>query len=407
MYLVNEISNRDISLLNCYRILRKPSEFLSAIYNQGEPIVTEIMEGTITDLQSEDGLPLYAFDLGIEPVKGYIPYLEFDPDNDADRKHLETLIYLDNLKLYGKSAEFQEAVQIRVYWVSSLESIKKAIEQYLKSIEELDLSSLRSKFNDKKNQPKGIRAIAGRDENLVEFTNGAEGLTMQDSGYMIASALDAQMLVNPSQELLMSLPRKLKHNINITVTDSSTRYLSSFSGYTISIKGNGNWVIRDTQCGINFVSGKGKIYLWNCKLVHFRNTVSKGSASTGYNCIYLYAHRSLIILNQGTIKDVHLVGGSTMVEVPTATAEKHSGSDLQNVSLIGHGCSLYSWVKPIPVKAENILGLAWWNSLSDSGGALYIGGRRIDEISGEHEEEMRPSKIIEMDVNNVHIHQEE
>ena len=71
MYLVNEISNRDISLLNCYRILRKPSEFLSAIYNQGEPIVTEIMEGTITDLQSEDGSPLYAFDLGIEQVKGY------------------------------------------------------------------------------------------------------------------------------------------------------------------------------------------------------------------------------------------------------------------------------------------------------------------------------------------------
>lgn len=228
MYLVNEISNRDLSLLHCYRILRKPSEFLSAVYDRGEPVVTEILEGAITELQSEDDSPLYAFDLGIEPIEGYIPYLEFDANNDADRKHLESLIYLDNLTLYGKSSKFQEAVQIKVYWVNSLESIKKAIERYLKAIEELDPSELRNKLNDKKNQPNGIRAIAGRDENLVEFMNGDESPTLRDSDYMITSALDAQMLVNPSQELLMSLPRKLKHNINITITDGDTRYLSSF-----------------------------------------------------------------------------------------------------------------------------------------------------------------------------------
>ena len=64
---------------------------------------------------------------------------------------------------------------------------------------------------------------------------------------MITSALEAQMLVNPSQELLMSLPRKLKHSINISVTDGDTRYLESFSGYSINIKGNGNWVIRDVE----------------------------------------------------------------------------------------------------------------------------------------------------------------
>lgn len=407
MYLVNEISNRDLSLLHCYRILRKPSEFLSAVYDRGEPVVTEILEGTITELQSEDGSPLYTFDLGIEPVEGYIPYLEFDANNDADRKHLETLIYLDNLTLYGKSAEFQEVVQIKVYWVNSLESIKKAIELYLKAIEELDPGELRNKLNDKKNQPKGIRAITGRDENLVEFMNGDESLTLRDSDYMITSALDAQMLVNPSQELLMSLPRKLKHNINITITDGGTRYLSSFSGYTINIKGNGNWVIRDAQCGIDFVSGKGKIYLWNCKLVHFRHIILESHSAMGYDCEYLYAHRSLIILNQGVIRDVHLVGGSTMVEVPTSMTGVQSSSDLRNVSLIGHGCSLYSWVKPIPVKAKNILGLAWWSTFLGSGDALYIGGRRIDEVSGEHDEEMKPSSILGMTIDNIHIHQEE
>lgn len=404
MYLVNEISNRDLSLLHYYRILRKPAEFLSAVYDQGEPAVTEIFEGTATDLETEDGSPLYAFDLGIEPVEGYIPYLEFDAANDNDRKHLETLIYLDNTTLYGKSSEFQEAVQIKIYWVSSLESIKKAIELYLKALDELDPRELRNKFNDKKNKPKGIKAISGLDENLIELTDSDSGLTMKDSDYMITSALDAQMLVNPSQELLMSLPRKLKHNINIAITDGGTRYLSSFSGYSINIKGNGNWIIRDAQCGIDFVSGTGVVYLWNCRLVHFRYTVSEGQSSVEYDCRYLYAHRSLVILNQGIIADVCLVGGSTLIEVPTSLTAAYSSTKLQNVSLIGHGCSLYSWVRPIPVKSTNILGLAWWCTFSGEGEALYVAGRRIDEASGEHDEELKPSRVLEMDVDNIHTH---
>lgn len=407
MYLVNEISNRDLSLLHYYRILRKPSDYLSAIYNQGEPVITEIYEGVATDLQAEDGSALYAFDLGIEPVEGYIPYLEFDTKNERDRKRLESLLYLDNVLLYSKSAQFEEPIQVSIYWVSSLESIRTAIEQYLKAIDELDITRLRDKFNDKKNQPKGLRAIDGRDENLVEFTDGESGLTMKDSDYMITSALDAQMLVNPSQELLMSLPRKLRHNINISVTDGGTRYLSSFTGYTINIRGNGDWIIRDVQSGIDFVTGSGKIHLWNCRLIHFRYTLEESRSADKYQCKNLYAHRSLIILNQGVIDDVRLVGGSTLVEVPTTYSLGVSSSELKHVTLIGHGCALYSWVAPIPIKPANILGLAWWCSLTGGGNVLYIAGRRIDEVSGEHDEEMKPSQIVEMDVDNIHIRQGE
>lgn len=403
MYQINEISNRDLSLLHYYRILRKPSDFLSAIY-QGDSVITEIYEGTATELQTESGSPVFSYNLGIDNREGLIPYLEFNAKNEADRKHLETLLYLDGTDLYGTSATFREPVQIIIYWVESLKTIQDAIDRYLDAIGELDLSKLKDRFDDRKNKPKGIAAISGRNQNLVQYQDSDSGLTMQDSGYMITSALDAQMLVNPSQELLMSLPRRLKHSINISITDGDTRYLESFSGYSINIKGNGDWVLRDVDSSINFVTGTGKVYLWNCSTVHFRTTVEQSStALQGFHCKYLHAHRTLVILNQCEVDDICLVGGSVLIEVPLVTTLVHSGLDIHHVTLIGHGCAFYSWDKPIPVSPQNILGLAWWCNLTGKGTVLYIAGRRVDEISGEHDEELKPTDIVEYDVDNIHI----
>lgn len=408
MYQINEISNRDVSLLHYYRILKKPSDFLSAIYSDDEPIVSEIQSGTETDLATESGEPVYSYNLGMKSIADKIPYLEFDTDNEKDRKRLETLLYLDGSTIYSTLSEFSEPVLVNVYWVNSLEDVRQAIARYLQALGDLQIDPLRQMFEDKKNQPKALASIEGRENNLVEFVEGSNGLTMQDADYMITSALEAQMLVNPSQELLMSLPRKLKHNINISVTDSSTRYLSSFSGYTINIRGNGNWVIRDTDCGIDFVTGSGTVYLWNCRLVHFRNTVeAKGGDSTGYFCKKLHAHRSLVILNQGMLKDVYLIGGSTLVEIPLIISLTEKKVHIEHVSLIGYGCSLYSWSKPVPVDVSKILGLAWWlemgkNSLSYTN-AMYIAGKRIDEVGGEHDAELNPSQVVEYNAGNIHI----
>ena len=406
MYQMNEISNRDLSLLHYYRILRNPADFLSAIYDSGEPEVTEIFKGTDTEFETDDGSPIYGFSLDLANRDGYIPYLEFSTKNENDRKHLETLLFLDDMTIYGNSAEFEEPVQVSVYWVSSLDSIRKAIDDYLAALGELDITKLRKAFGDKKNQPKGIAAISGREENLVEFTDDDAGLTMKDSSYMITSALEAQLLVNPSQELLMSLPRKLKHTINISVTDGDTRYLESFSGCSINIKGNGDWVMRDVESGINFITGSGKVYLWNCRLVHFRTTVEQNvSIRSGFQCKYLHAHKSLVVLNQCEVDDICIVGGTTLIAVPMVASSGFTGLKVKHVTLIGHGCYYYSWDKEIPINPAYILGTAGWCSISGAETALYIAGRRIDEVSGEHDEELKPSKIVELDIDNIHIRQ--
>lgn len=406
MYQINEISNRDLSLLHYYRILRQPSDFLSAVYDAGEPEVTEIFEGVATELNTDDGYAVYTFNLDVEVRVGYIPYLEFDTKNEADRRHLETLLYLDGATLYGKSATFAEPVQVRVYWVSSLDSVRKAIDAYLDALGELDVDQLRKAITNRKNQPYGMVAISGRDQNLIQFSEGTSGVTMQDSDYMIVSALDAQLLVDPSQELLMSLPRKLKHSINISITDGGTRYLESFSGFSINIRGNGNWVIRDVDSGINFVTGAGKVYLWNCRLVHFRTTVDSSiPINSEYQCNYLHAHRSLVVLNQCSVEDICIVGGTTLIVVPTVVSLSYTGLNIKHVTLVGHGCYFYSWDKPIPINPAHILGTAWWRSLLGEGTVLYVAGRRIDEVSGEHDAELMPSRLLEFDVDNIHIRQ--
>lgn len=404
MYQINEISNRDVSLLHYYRILRKPSDFLSAVYSDEEPDIAEIYQGVSSEYRTDDNRGVYRFDLGIENKEGKIPYLEFDTDNDSDRKHLETLLYLEDISLYGVRSEFDKPVEVRIYWVNSLDDIRKAIDRYREAIYGLNLDDLRNQFEYKKSQPKALESIKGRENNLVEFAEGARGLTMRDSDYMITSALEAQLLVNPSQELLMSLPRKLKHNINISITDGQTRYLASFSGYTINIRGNGNWVIRDAESSIDFTTGRGKVYLWNCSIVHFRNSTSIVKKEK-YECRSLHAHRSLIVVNQGVLDDVFLTGGSTLALLPI-TAEKECGIDIKKVSHIGYGCSAYNWLGSIPVISSAILGLSCCMNVMTYDTSLYIAGKRIDEVGGEHDAELNPSRIVEYNVDNIHIYQE-
>lgn len=408
MYQMNEISNRDVSLLHYYRILRQPSDFLSAIYCDDEPVMTEIYQGISCDFMTEDNRFVYEFDLGIELKEGKIPYLEFDTDNDADRKRLEALLYLDNISIYGVISKFEKPVEVKIYWVSSLDDIRKALDRYREAIYGLNLDDLRNRFEDRKNQPKALENITGRHDNLVEFTEGKRGLTMKDSDYMIATALSAQLLVNPSQELLMSLPRKLKHNINIAITDRKTRYLASFSGYTINIRGNGSWVIRDVDSGIDFTKGSGSVYLWNCSIVHFRNSVEK-TKKEKFNCKYLHAHRSLIVVNQGVLDDATLTGGSTLAILPVTVPMSENedfGIEVKKISYVGCGCSVYSWLGTVPVLPSAILGLVRCFNAKTHSNSLYIAGRRIDEVSCEHDAELNPSRIVEYNAGNIHIYQE-
>lgn len=401
MYQINEISNRDVALLYEYRILRQPADFLSAVYKEGESVVCAIQEGSSTDLTTDDGKPIYSYVLDIELVDGKIPYLEFDAATELDRRRLANMLYLDGRMLYSLSSAFEKPVQITIYWVNAISDIQRALGEYSNSLAELNIDKLREAFEERKSQPSGATIVSGRDDNLLKIS----GKDMVDSNYLITSALDAQLLVNPSQELLMLLPRRLKHNINISITDGKTRYLSSFSGYSISIQGNCDWVLRDIECGINFVDGEGKVYLRNCRLVHFRNATDTPLTTVAYTCTYLHAHRSLIIRNQGIIQDVCLVGGSTLLDVPNPIRSLYPAASIQHVTLIGYGCSLYSWATPIVVDTSAILGVAWWLVPGSKQTALYIAGKRIDEVGGEHDAELPPSQILEYNVDNIHIHQ--
>lgn len=394
MYQINEISNRDIALLYNYRILRKASNFLSAVFTADTPVITEIFEGSLSDLQTESGEPLYLFDLGVELDTTLIPYLEFETDNEVDQKSLESLLYLEGSILYGKKSSFQKAVRVAIYQVNSIYAIESAIQEYLDELDNINIEELKALIEQRMASKPKSEIISGIDNNLVEFNEGG----IKDSGYTITTALDAQLLINPSQELLMALPRTLKHNINISVTDGVTRYLSSFNGYSINLIGNCDWVLRDINSGVNFVSGAGKVYLWNCRLVHFRNRTD-GTESSGYQCALLHAHRSLVVINQGQILDLYEVGGSTVLAVSSLA----QASQIQKVSLVGHGCSLYCTTSTPEVDTSEILGTAWFNDWN--GNMLYIAGRRIDEVGGQHDAELQPSKIIEYKASNIHIYQ--
>lgn len=403
MYQLGEISNRDLALLYSYRILRSPADFLSSVYSQGEPLTASIQKGEPTDLLTDSGESIYSYKLDVELDSSKIPYLEFDAASDKDREKTAMLLYLDGDTLYSLCAEFDEPVYVNIYQVESLEQIKAAIDDYMQVLGELDITALRQALDERKNKPAGLPTVVGSENNLVEFTEVDGKKIMKDSHYTITSALDGQTLVNPSQELLSILPRKLRHSINIQVTDRNTRYLNRFSGFSINIQGNGNWVLEDIESGVDFISGSGTVKVRNCELIHFRNSII-ANRTNAYTCDKLIVHRSLIVVNQGKINDVVLTGGSTLIDIPILSAIEILDKRIEHISLIGAGCYVYSWSESIPVSAADIHGLAWYYSILHKSTALYIAGRRIDEVSGEHDAELHPKDIVEYDVDNIHIH---
>lgn len=405
MYTISEISNRDLALLYEYRILRQPADFLSKIFTDSSPYLTEIYDGQDTELFTEVDENIYAYSLNISVRPGYIPYLEFDCASSSDAQKLASLLYLEDGIIYGTVSTFQNPVRVKVYWVKSLEDIQTALNAFLDALAQLDVAALQKLIEEQKSRLKPHEDIKGNNDNLVQLIAANGGVAMTDSDYKITTALEAQLLVNPTQELLMSLPRRLRHNINIAVTDGKTRHLSGYTGYSISIRGNGNWVLRDIHSGINFVSGEGTVYLWDCALVHFRNTVgTESNAGDGYHCTYLHAHRSLIVLNQGTVKSVCLDGGSTMMAVPSYLTASRSSFRLESISYVGPGSSLYCWSDAVSIDVSQIVGMVWWCDAISHATALYIGCKRIDVVGGQHDAELQPSQILDFDVDNIHIH---
>lgn len=407
-YMINQISNRDRQLLYEYRILRQPSDYLSPIVRDAVQ-TTQILSGKESTEQFDD-YRLFEFDLELDMQDGKIPYLEFKTSTKSDFRNLQSLVYLDGTKLLGFTRTFEKPVDVSIYFVESLNDIELLINQYLKDLKQLrnTLDSLRDKLNKKLGTRESF-IITGRDQNLIQFAKQDDELIMEDSHYKLVTTLVGQTLVNPSQTVLSLIPKILSHDLLIRVTDRKTRVLQGFSGFTIFITGNGDWVFRDMKSTVNIAATtvKPDVKAFNCSLLYLRSNSNINAQSSKIELSRLFVHRTNCILNDGIVGRLRAIGQSTIVSI--------NGS-IQEVEYLGPGSTVDCMIRNARFNPKNILGSIYvhgfTNDTANTGiilgsvlpSATYRSGHRIGFLQGQTDFELLPNRIVSVDVDKVHIH---
>lgn len=407
-YMVNQISNRDRQLLYEYRILRQPSDYLPPTVRD-DVQNTQILSGTKTTEQFTD-YELFEFHLELYIPDGKVPYLEFKTSTKSDFRNLQSLIYLDESKLFGFTESFEEPVEVSMYLVDNLHDIELLINQYLEDLKQLGLTldSLRDKLKKKLGTRESF-IIAGRDQNLIQFCKDGEELAMEDSHYKLVTTLVGQTLVNPSQEVLSLIPKILSHDLLIQITDRKTRVLQGFTGFTVFITGNGAWVFRDMKSTVNIASTtvKTDIKAFNCSLLYFRSNSDVTPQSSKIEVKSVFLHRTNCLINDGTIDKLSAVGQSTAVSI---------GGHIQELEYVGPGSYVDCMLRNAAFNPKNILGSVYAHGSTNDTSATgiifgtgvpsltYRSGHRIGFLQGQTDFELLPKRVASVDVDNVHIH---
>lgn len=84
-YDVGSITNRNIQLLYEYRILREPSENLTAICRDSTPQISNDLAWSVSSRTIDGYDVVYEARLsGVTPEKNCVPFIEFHPDKNVE-----------------------------------------------------------------------------------------------------------------------------------------------------------------------------------------------------------------------------------------------------------------------------------------------------------------------------------
>lgn len=402
LYDLGSISNRDCSLLYAYRILRNPSDFLSPIYTDSIPDVYEIQQGVESSVEFQ-GNRLWKFHLG-EMKPDRIPYLEFEfEDNQIVQ---QSLLFLDsdNGDLLGSVQILDNPVLVKIYWVSSIKEIEDTLDSYLDAIRNLKNGILDFK-NQLENLPnRGTSTIiSGINRNLVQAGESSGEVIFQDSGYCIDNALISQQIVNPSQEILDLLPKRLNGNINLVITDQKYRILSNFSGYTIFICGNGDWLFRDCSSTINiFSANKSEITAIDCSLLYLRKILDIKIEDSELKVSRLLLDHTTGVGFQGEVEHLEMTNRSVFSMLY---------GTIKILDYLGPGCTFGNFLENPKINLGTILGNLQLDGLdginsdisSEIQHSLYLGGISLGFNYNQNDFELFPKDFSDINLGNIHI----
>lgn len=339
-YDIGSISNRNIQLLYKYRILREPSDYITAICREGKSYQIQDLVWAKSERTVEGYDEIYQTTLEVTPTINRIPFLEFTPANDIEWKWICDFIDLEvtesGLILYSSTNHIQN-LPITIYWCMSLRHIELMLEEIWNQLEDLATAyaDLENAIHQFKDTGAYLRRPEGLVPNLVKIQKNSEETVLVDSAYQVMTAESNRLFVNYSQSVLNKMDRVFNETVEFRFLTEDHYVLDSLIAPIILISGNGDLVLRNIQGQVLLTKWTGTVTVMDCPEVHLSATNESGICRL--RKLQIAKNSAVYLENQvHQIEEVELLANSLC---------RHWRANVRKISYIGPGCTYWCCAK--------------------------------------------------------------
>ena len=334
IYDVGAISNRNIQLLYEYRILREPSDNLTAICRYREPEVTQELSWEISDREIEGYDVVYQCEISKSNYADFVPFLEFHPLEHTDWKWIADFIDISvdetGVLLYS-STNYIDSLDISIYWCYSLHHIDSLLTDILSDLKKLlkDYDSLEDEVKNYKNEGAYLSRPVGLVPNLVQINHDVSDII--DSGYRVMQPTSNRLFVNLSQDNLDVMEHIFNEGVEFQFLNTDHYVLDNFISPLMTISGNGDLVLRNIQGQVLLHNWKGTLTIINCTDVHL--TAESVNDICVLDKLQISRNSTLYLENQ-----VHQIDN---LEMHANSICRHWRGNVKNLDYVGPGCTYW------------------------------------------------------------------
>lgn len=375
-YPLSQISNIDCQLLQAFRILRQPSDFLPAVYRDSPTTMLTFTAGQATGELDAYNRPIYQFESQPLKLGKAIPFLEFETSSKDKHKLIDLMeleVQTDKLVLKGTLPELPE-MTVTVFWVSSFEDIRMALAKFKEALEKLrnDINALGDRIANFTFKG-GYKVPDGKDNHLVAI--GQSGLI--DSGFEVRLNSEVTAtLRGTTQEMLDALPKAVHGTWEIEC-NSRELSLAQFKHGRLIFKDHGILYLYNITSKIVLQDFTGSVYAMQCSDILIEGL-------TAIDAITVV--QSNVRFTHGRIRKATILRKSVF---------EHTGGVLQECDHIGVACTYHvamsegsAKMKSPTVFSSNIQG-----TYVGMNGDVFKNGKEISFVTGQHDDPLQPDVL--------------
>ena len=336
-YDVGSVTNRNIQLLYEYRILREPSDNLSAICRDSTPQETSTLNWSISNREIEGYEQVYEAALGeITPQDNCVPFLEFHPEDDVDWKWIADFIDVEVdsgvVKIYS-TTDYLTSIPMSVYWCYSLRHIDSMLTDILKDLDKLvkEYDKLEYEIKNFKDTGRYLKRPEGLIPNLVKIQNTTEGSDLVDSLYRIMTAESNRLFVNMTQDNLNHMEHIFNETVEFRFLTQDHYVLDDFTVQVMLISGSGDLVLKNIRGQVLVTRWRGTVTIIDCPEVHL--TAVRSSDICRLKKLQISKGSTVYLENQ-----VHVIDDLAMFADSVC---RHWRANVKSLSYVGPGCTYW------------------------------------------------------------------